>query len=377
VKRSSRAAAAAAVAVLAVPFWTVPAYADTGTEPASSGAYFYSAGIAKPDASPAAPPNVTASADGVEAGKLAVAARAGQVDKVSFLFFSLSNVPVGSEITKAELTVPLAGGSSNVQLAASPAKVRACKNGAEGFGGEDGTSMALAPSLLCEQFAAPAQPSADGKSYVFDISGLAAEWSQSNDGVALVPAAGADSTNFQVVFESPERAQLAYEFTPAAEEAGEATGGDTSGSSSGSTGDSGSGVTGLGGTGSTDLGGGFDAGTGSTSSGGGTGFGTVDAPLTAGGLPGAPAPETLEGEEPTVAVQNSAASGPVSSSDPTVGFWLAGLLLAGVLALTSLVLGDPRGATAMRETRQSRLSQALAAAARGGGAPSLLTARPS
>lgn len=372
--RSTRAAAAVAVAVLAVPCWTVPAQADTGTEPATSGAYFYSAGIAKPDAAPAAPPNVTASADGVAAGKLAVAARGGQVDKVSFLFFSLSNVPFGSEISKAELTVPIAEGRDNVQLAAAPAKVRACKNGPEGFGGEDGASMALAPSLLCDQFAAPASPSADGKSYVFDLSGLAAEWSQANDGVALAPADGADSTNFQVVFESPEKAQLAYEFTPAAEQTGTDAG---TGSSDGGTGTgSGGGVVDVGGSGSTDLGGGFDAGTGSTSS-GGTGFGTLDAPLTAGELPGAPAPETLDGEQPTLAVQRSAAGGPVSSSDPTVGFWLTGLLLAGVLAVTSLVMGDPRGASVAQSGTQSRLSQALAAASRGGAPSALLTSRPS
>ena len=369
--RSTRAVAAIAVAALAVPLWAVPAHAESATEPATSGAYFYSAGIAKPDAAPAAPPNLTASADGVEAGKLAVAARGGQVDKVSFLFFSLSSVPFGSEISKAELTVPLATGSSNVQLSPAPAKVRACKNGPEGFGGEDGASTTLAPSILCEEFSAPAGPSADGKSYVFDISGLAAEWSEANDGVALVPAEGADRTAFQVVFDSPEKATLAYDFTPA-EETG-AEGGDT-GSTSGGSGSSDSGagaVTDFGGTGSTDLGGGFDAGSGSVSTGGGgTGFGSLDAPLTAGGLPEEPAPTTLE-EEPTVAVQRSASSGPLSSSDPTLGFWLAGVLLAGVLVLTSLVMGDPRPPAAGQQ-RQSRLRQARAAAGRGGAGSQLV-----
>ena len=146
-----RALSVACAAALAVPVWAAPvtsAEPVSTTEAGSSGAYFSRTGIAKPDASPAQPPNVISDrGDGVAAGNLAVAAGGGEDDKVSFLFFSLSEVPLGSDITKAVLTLPLApSDANNVQIAPAPAKVSACKNGPEGFGGDDGVAIALAPS---------------------------------------------------------------------------------------------------------------------------------------------------------------------------------------------------------------------------------------
>lgn len=357
--RTTRGLAALAAAGLAVPLWVVPAHAETGNEAATSGAYFNSTGIAKPDELAFQPPNVTSDhADGVDRGKLGVAARNGEVDKVSFLFFSLSAVPVGSTITKAVMTVPLAptNDGKNINIAAAPAKVRACKNGPEGFGGEDGTALRDAPKRLCDEFSAPATASDDGKAYVFDISGLASLWAEINDGVALAPAVGADSTNFQVVFESMDKATLSYEYTPPPVEDFSAFDSTTG--------------TDLSGTGTTTDLGSFDSGTGSAD----LGFGSTEAPFVGGELPAGPVPETAT-EEPTVAAEQQSGGGPIEILTPTAGFWLSALALGGALVLLSLIMGDPRASAAAAATRPSRLSMALSSR-HGGRLSSLAASRP-
>ena len=349
--RSIRAVAAFAVAALAVPLWATPALAESGSEGPSSAAYFNRAGIAKPDASPAAPPNLTAQADGVAPGNLAVAAQAGTEDKVSFLYFSLSNLEPGATITKAVLTVKTVPTSNaNVTVNAAPEKVAACKINGSGFSSEDGEALSLAPERACGDFNA-AGTAGDG-AYVFDITGLAATWTEMNDGLALTRnPSGTD--NFQVVF-SPD-ATLAYEYTPGAGD--DLTGGDTGTATTG--GDTGTTAFDSGDSGSAPIGG-FDSG----SSGGGFdtggGFGAVDSPVVGGELPAGPAPETAEaGDEPVLAVQ-SASSGPIEVLTPTGGFWVAVLVLAAVLAFLSLVMGDPRTPAAAAATaRPSRLTQAL------------------
>lgn len=348
--RLTRAFAVVVAAGLVVPVWASPAAAESATEPASHGAYFYAQGISKPDASPQAPPNLTNEADGVAPGKLPVAAKGGQKDKISFLLFGLTSAPVGAEISKATLTLPLVPNSpQNVSIAADPVKVRACPAGPEGFFGEDGVDMKLAPQQLCEQLAAPATASEDQKSYVFDVTNIAKLWATANDGIALVPADGAQTTNFQVVFESADLAQLTYEYTASEEASFDLE--DLAAFETGAT------------TTTPDLSVGstpsFDAGSGTTSLGGsGADFSAGTAPLTGAPVgPSAPLPETA-GEEPLIAARQAAGGGPAEVLSPTVGFWLMGLVLAGGLAFLSLVMGDPRGATPAA-AKPSRLSQAL------------------
>jgi hypothetical protein len=369
VRTLKRALSVACVTTLAVPLWAGPvASADpvTTTEAASSGAYFSRTGIAKPDASPQAPPNVISDrADGVAAGNLAVAAAGGEDDKISFLFFSLTDVPFGSTISKAVLTVPLApSDANNVQVAAEPAKVRACKNGPEGFGGDDGVAIALAPTKLCDEFSATAEASADGSAYVIDISGLAADWPDLNDGVGLYPNEGATTTPFQVVFQSADKATLEYEFTAPAEvevpvptdtTGGSVTVVDTPTSTTPDTttfdpGTLGSGVA------TSDLGG---------------SLAPVSTPIAAGELPTAPEPQTAGAG--AVATSRAAAELPTEVLTPTASFWLMALLLAGGLVFLALVLGDPRSPASAAATRPTRLSRALAARQRGGAPASLLT----
>ncbi len=348
-----RASSVVVAAALAVPLWAVPsAVAEEAAENATNGAYFYSAGIAKPDEAPQAPPNITGDqADGVAPGNLAVASQAGgQEDKVSFLGFDLAAVPLDATIDKAVLTVPLVEASppSNVVVNAAPELVRACAAGDSGFFGEDGTSMTLAPERLCDQFSSePATLSEDGKAYVFDITGLAATWLTANDGVALTVAEGV-AQPFQVVFAPFAEASLALSFTALAplEELPVDTG-----------------------SGEVPLAGGFDTG-GSLPSFETGGFGTVDAPVVDTALP-EPAPQAQAAPEPAVAapIQNVSAMTEAPLT-PSTSFWVGLLALVGIGALLSLILGDTRVTPAAAATSQSRLSKALqgrqtSAAARG------------
>lgn len=361
----SRALVVACLGAVALPALAAPAAAESASESAAYGAYFFSKGIRKPDASPTGVPNLTAQvADGVSAGRLAVAASGGEDDKISFLFFQLADLPLDASITRAVVTVPLVpADAQNATYAAGPEKVRACAAGPEGFFGEDGNSFEDAPTYDCAKASATATPSPDGTAYVFDVTALAALWAEANDGIALVPNEGAKTAPFQVVFDNAEKATIAVEYTSA----GETLTGD---------------LVVDGGSATADLGAGaatFDAGGLSSGTGTGAGTATTDfglsmpatAPLAAGALPAASAPETA-GETPTVATQRTAVDLPVEVLSPTPGFWLAALLLAGGLVFLSLVLGDSRTpALAGATGRPSRLSQALAS--RRGGAGLLAT----
>lgn len=365
-----RALAVTTAAALVVPLWAVPtASAAAKQEPAANGAYFSSTGAPDTGTDAGKLPPVTRPADGVAEGNLAVAARAGQTDKATYLRFDLADLEPGSTITKAQLRVPLAEGDGNVVIAPAAVKVRACPAGPEGFSNEQGESLAVAPEALCDTASAAGADSADKKAYVFDITAIAAEWADMNDGVALVPAEGADSTNFQVVFAGPEQAILTYEATPPADSPG--TGFDAAPADD-FAGPADDGAAVGGGTG--DTGGSFDAGFAEVPSDSG-GFGAVDAPLIGAADVPAEVPADVPVEDPvaagdpsaeTVATQNVAFS---ERTTPTAGFWLAGLLFAAVLALMSLIMGDPRLPQA--GGRQSRLSQALAAQQAGRGRSSL------
>ena len=340
-----RASAVVVAAVLAVPLWGVPsASAAESSETATNGAYFYSAGIAKPDESPAGVPNVTAErADGVSPGNLAVASQGGgQEDKVSFLGFDLAAVPLDATIDKALLAVPLVPASppDDVVFGAAPELVRVCKAGDSGFFGEDGTALSLAPERLCDEFSSePGKLSADGKAYVFDITGLASTWLTMNDGLALTVAEGA--APFQVVFAPSDQATLALSYT-ALEVLPELP----------LTSPTDSGDPALAGGFGTDAGGSlptFETG----------GFGSAEAPTVDTALP-EPAPEAQAAPEPAVAAPVQSVSAMTEAPlTPSTSFWVGLLVLAGVAALLSLIMGDSRVTTPGAATSQSRLSKAL------------------
>lgn len=363
--RSSKARRAGAVVVaagLAVPLWAVPsASAATSSEPAATGAYFYSAGIDKPEESPTQPPNVTGDrTDMVAPEHLAVAVRVpNRVDKMSFLSFDLTSVPFDATITSAVISVPLApDGDGNMSQSPAAAKVRACAAGDEGFNGEDGASFAQAPSVKCDAFMAPAKDSADKKSYTFDVSALAASWlTDANNGLALTAADGATSSPFQVVFQPFAKASIALTFTAPPTEIDTTV------------------VTPVvPDTGSTDVGGGgfasdpgtFDSGSvdsGSVDTAPAPEFGVAESPVIDTAVPepevGAPAAAPVTAGAAPVAVTNVASSRPSEVLNPTTGAWLGALLFAGLLALLSLIMGDAK--VPARTASQTRLSQALQA----------------
>jgi hypothetical protein len=351
VSKVLRASAAVVAAAVAVPLWAVPAFAASASEPASVGAYFYRQGITTqnqglPAEPPAPVPNVTGDrADGVSPGNLAVSAQGGQEDKVSFLQFALAEAPLEGTIDSALLNVPLVPNAppNDLVFNAKPELVRVCMAGDSGFFGEDGQSILLAPERLCDKFSSePGKLSQDGKSYVFDITGLAATWLEVNDGLALTVADGAESSPFQVVFAPAAKATLAYSFTSTEEvfETPPVTGTDTSFDS-----------------GSAPIDSGFSGGELPAVDSGG--FGSVEAPVVDSVLPepqtmAAPAPPAIAAT-PTrpVAAMSEA---PLT---PSTSFWLGLLALVGMVGLLSLIMGDNRVAAPGAATSQSRLSKAL------------------
>ena len=339
--KALRLLSAVAVAAATVPFFGVgPASAaESITVPASAQGYFNASAIDKPDAAPQAPPNVATAADGVEPGNLAVAAKGGTEDKVSAILFDLSALEPGSVVTKAELTLPLAEGGENLNLSAAAAKVRACGAGDTGFGGEDGSAITLAPARLCDVFATPAKASADAKSYVFDLTKIAATWVDGfNDGITLTAAEGADSTNFQVVFQQATKfAKLAVQYTAPPADTPIASDGDT--------------TTGTGT--SPDLGGSLSGGV-APAPPVDSGFGSVSPPV----VPDAPAPAPAAAPAAPVAAPVAAQRVALESLQPTTAFWLGGILLAAVLVLLSLIMGD--ATVPQTAAKPSRLARALA-----------------
>lgn len=347
--KTLRLLSAVAVAAATVPFFGVgAASAEESKITASAGAYFYAEGLRKPDESPQAPPNLTGERlDGVAPGNLAVAAQGGQEDKASFLLFDLLDVTPGSVVTKATLTLPLVENDppANVTYGELPEKVRACGAGDEGFGGEDGTSLQDAPARLCDVFSAPAKASVDGKSYVIDVTKLAATWVDgANDGIALTAAEGAATTPFQVVFAPAEKATLALSFTAGPDDVAPPTVPSV----------------GTGTTTSPDLG--MTGGTIAPPP--DSGFGAVSPPV----VPDAPAPAAgVAPEAAPVAAPPAQALQPVAleTLQPTTAFWLGGILLAAVLVLLSLIMGD--SSVPQATAKPSRLAKALADRQRGVG----------
>jgi hypothetical protein len=348
VSKALRLLGAVALATATVPFYAVgPASAASSLSlPASAQGYFNASAVDKPEQSPAAPPVNATVADGVDAGNLAVAAKGGTEDKVSALLFDLSALEPGTVVTKAVLTLQLAEGGTNVNASPAPEKVRACAAGPEGFGGDDGAAIALAPARLCDVFAAPAKASADAKSYVIDITKLAATWIDGiNDGITLTAADGAATTNFQVVFQPGTAADLALEYTPAPETATPPV---------------------------VDV---PDAGTSGTPDLGGVSGGVTPAPpadtggygsTTTPTVPEVPAPTAGVAPAPPVAAPAVAAPVKAVSLEvlrPTTAFWVGGILLAAVLVLLSLIMGDANVPAA--STRPTRLAKALTDRQRG------------
>lgn len=378
--RTSRFVLALTLAGSAGPLLLAPpAFAATLPLPGVDGGYFFAGGIPDTGTNAGKPANVTAGADGVSPGNLGVAGQGSQEDKVSFLGFDLSELAEGTVVTKAVLSVPLVKPDPphDVFLNANVEMVRACAAGDEGFGGEDGESLTVAPARLCDDFAAPATASADGGRYEFDVTGLAeALASGQSDGVALTRSA--DAGSFQVVFAPADQAVLTLT-TEAGEVVEEVP---NTGADLGPI-DTPTGASDGGGSGTTDLAGGFDSGSfdaGTSSDSGSTGGAEVavaEPPaLSAGELPAEDVVELVQEQPPAVAdgpqvAVTNVAAGQEAPLTPTPAFWFGGLVLAGLLALLGLILGDPDATPrSAAGAAPSRLDRALQQGRQGlGGRP--------
>jgi hypothetical protein len=332
---------AIALACLSVPVLAVPtAYADTVVVNPSNSGYFFQFGVDKPEASPAAPPNVGNDIDGVSTGHIAVSALLGMENKVSFLFFDVFDIPADATVEKAVVSLPLVpmDPPNDLVFQAAPENVAACMAGDEGFTGDDAVGLAKAPARLCDKFKAVGTLSKDGKAYEFNITALAASWlSGVNDGVAFTAADTGPSSSFQVVFDQATSALSLSYSTP-----------DTGVDEDPGTLPDGSGTP------PTD-------GTGTGGGGAPPDLGGVVTPPGFGSDPGVGAPPTTGGGTPPVTSPQGGAQPAnialAASSRPTNSFWLGVLALVAALVVISLVCGDP-GATG-NQRKTTRLAKAL------------------
>lgn len=340
--RGLRLLSAAAVACASLTLFGVPAaHADTADIVPSNSGYFYQGGVDKPEESPATIPNPGDTTDGVGATHLAVAAKGGTEDKVSFLYFDMFNLPLDATIDQAIVKLVLIPNTppTDISYQASADNVIACMAGDSGFSGDEAVGIAKAPDRLCDKFKAPAKLSSDGKAYEFDITSLANSWlTGANDGVAFTRSDSAPSSNFQVVFDSPSTASMKVSYTAPEVEAPEVPVVDVPGTTTGGV------VTPP-----------SDGGTGGFAPSPGTGLG---------GDPGI-VPTAPEAGVPPVVPPQTGGSTPVrtvalsTSMRPTNAFWLGGVVLVIALVIVSLVCGDPRVAASHRTS--SRLTKALSA----------------
>lgn len=314
-----------------------PARAEESVRTPSNSGYFYVGGVDKPEQSPQDVPNVGDQTDGVAPTHLPVAATGGEENKVSFLYFDVFDLPEGTVIDKAVLTmVPLPNTPpTDISYQAAPEKVAACMAGDEGFAGDDGEPLSKAPSRLCDKFQTIGK-AGPGGTYEFDVTALAASWlSGTNEGIALTPADRTQSSNFQVVFDSAPGNSLKLSYTlPQGQEPEVPVAPPLAP---------------------------VDTGTGTALPPVDTGGGLVSGPPIGSGGPVAvppavvPQPQTPAGGTPVATTNAGSVSAPMR---PTNAFWLGGLALLATLLLVSLVAGDPRPQPAQQST--TRLTKALA-----------------
>src|SRR4051794_619064 len=148
---------------------------------------------------PVAPPGALPTPD-VPSGDFPVSVVGGQPDKESFLQLDSSAIAAGSTVSSLVLT--LHEDSAGGNLAADMATIEA--RAVTGFmaGGAQGAPWANRPSYDTTGPAAAGKRAADG-TWTFELAPIAARWAsgeQSNNGIALVPAAPQQGQSYEVVW---------------------------------------------------------------------------------------------------------------------------------------------------------------------------------
>lgn len=358
----ARTLTVSALALLAVPVVPVAASAETSSEPASTGAYFWRGKLPSTlTLGPATQPNPAngqdTDLDGVARDDLAVAVTTpGQSDKETFLLWDLVDLTEVDTITKFVITLPVSekgpsqdqaqntyayGGFPDLSVCASKG----------GFGPTDAGAFEVKPEVDTAKCVVAKHDEAK-KAYVADITKLTTTWlTGENNGVAVVPAT--TDIAFQVVLATPDKHTAAITYDKGAEPAvdeGETVTETPLGIDTGVASDPG-----------------LDSGGFDTGGGGDTGVafdpGTVDAPVTVDEAPAGDAPVTAAGlEQPTSVATRQVASSTVPGGPP-LGFWLLALLGGGLLLLISVVTGAEPQVQARRDGRV--LQQVARASARG------------
>lgn len=337
----------AATAVL-VPVTDSPAAAETSSEPAAIGAYFWrdklpSTIVVDPDG-PTGPipgqvqPNPVngqdTDLDQVARDELAVAVTApGQSNKETYLAWDLTTVPFEATITGFAVTSPLSDLPPSTETSQnsrttepSVAPIKACA-ATQGFGETDAGAWENKPTYD-DKRCVPAKYDAAKKAFTYDVGSFAAGFPTADvSGVALVPA---DTTaSFQVVFgrASKHTASITYTMPSLPEEP-------------------------------TDPGPVLPPAPVDTGVAPPPGLGVAPlAPVTGGEVPQAPTAPVVDPVVPPA--QNGAV--PVASvavpTRPPTGFWVLALVLAVVLAAMSVVTGNPAAAAAVRRRQGAVLRQ--------------------
>jgi hypothetical protein len=341
--------AALVAASALIPVLGSPAVAETASEPAAIGAYFWkdklpSTIVVDPDG-PAGPvpaqvqPNPVNGQDTdldlVARDELAVAVTLpGESNKETYLAWDLTTVPLEATITGFTVTSPLSDlppsddtTQNSRTTEPSLANIKACA-AVQGFGDTDAGAYENKP-LFDEKRCVQAKFDAAKKAFTYDVGSFAAGFATADvSGVALVPS---DNTSaFQVVFgrTTKHTASITYtmpsETEPPVDPAPVAPVPPVT---------PGGGVTVPGG-------------------------GFAPSPPVIGGEPAPTAPTV---QEPTPVVQPTQGAVPVASASvparPPSGFWVLALVLAALLAAMSAVTGSPVAAGQVRRRQGAVLRQ--------------------
>ena len=272
---------------------------------------------------------------GVPDGDLAVAytgSASGGSSKMTALSWNISALTPGTVINDFTFTLTLDASNTNAtNFDTTNATVVACQP-TRLWPAEMQGDYTDEPTVDCTN---KVKPTVSGNNYTFKIPTIAQSWvDDQNIGVAIVNDPDNSTVPFQLVFTGGKTIKATMDYTP------ETT--PVTGAGGGTTGATGGSVS-----------------TGSTTP---TGGGSVPPPVSA---PTGPTTGTAQppATTPQVALATNtggiapvAASKPTSAA-PTSAFWLAGIALALVLLIASLVLGDPTPAPTVAQ--RSRLDRVL------------------
>jgi hypothetical protein len=273
---------------------------------------------------------------GVPEGDLGVAftgSASGGSSKMTALSWNISALTPGTVINDFTFTLTLdASNTSATNFDTTNAAIVACQP-TRLWPAEMQGDYTDEPTVDCTN---KVKPTVSGNNYTFKIPTIAQSWiDDQNIGVAILNDPDNSSVPFQLVFTGGKTVKATMDYTPETAPAPGNGGGTATGATSGSTGTST--LTGTGGP--TSVPPPVSAPTGPTT-------GTAQPPAVTPQV----APTNLGNSAPAAAVKPT-------SSAPTSAFWLAGIGLALVLLITSLVLGDPSPAPTTAE--RSRLDRVL------------------